>query len=155
MPTKAGVVFGATVSYTVGPDFASLGPNSVATMTKHDSGVFSVFDLTGEPPSVERRLDPRLMVDLQVTGEFRGSREPYRVVDISRTGALVERDQLEAPPSLHTMVFDVGAGEPLRLLARTIWTAPHHHAVRFVGQDDLDRLDLAERIDELIAHHAA
>ncbi len=124
-------------------------------MTQHKSGTFSIFDLTGEPPSVERRVDPRLVVDLPVIAEFGGIQQRYRVLDVSRTGALVERDQPEPPPALHTLVINAGAVEPLRLLARTVWTAPRHHAVRFVAQDDLDRLDLAERIDQLIAHHAA
>jgi hypothetical protein len=36
-----------------------------------------------------------------------------------------------------------------------VWTNRHQHAVRFVAQDDLDKLELAEAIDRLVKIHAA
>ncbi|MBW2459336.1 MAG: PilZ domain-containing protein [Deltaproteobacteria bacterium] len=125
-------------------------------MTKHRSGVFFVAELTGEQQAgLERRLEPRLSVKIPVTAEFHGAQRQYRVLDVSRTGALLERDEDEAPPSLHTLVIGALGRQPLRVLARTVWVAPRHHAVRFVAQDDIDRLELAERLDKLIAFYAA
>jgi len=125
-------------------------------MVRHRSGVFPVAELLAEPsPGAERREEPRLAVKIPVTAEFHGSRRHYRVLDISRSGALVERDEDAPPPSLHTIVIGAVGRQPVRVLARVVWASPRHHAVRFVAQDDLDRIELAERIDKLLGCYAA
>jgi hypothetical protein len=103
----------------------------------------------------ERRVDARLDMALIVKAEYRGVEKRYRLLDVSRGGARFERLGAAQPPSLHTLVLDIGEAEPLRLLVRTVWCDDNRHAVRFVAQDDVDRLELAEHIDRWLAHLAA
>jgi PilZ domain len=138
-------------------------------MSTRKSGVFMVnelvggVDLPGGPR--ERRADPRVVVAPprglcrayapRVTAVHSGVVQHHRLLDVSRSGALLERYDERPPPSLHRLEIDVGAAEPVRVLARTVWVGPRHHAVRFVAQDDLDRLELAEAVDHLLAVYAA
>jgi hypothetical protein len=105
--------------------------------------------------SSERRADPRVQVDIPVVALFKGEARKFRLVDVSRGGALIERADEPAPSAMHTIVLNLGHGRLKRVLARTVWTRLHHHAIRFVAQDDFDRLDLAEAIDEIVSRHAA
>jgi hypothetical protein len=122
---------------------------------KRNSGVFTVRKLAGEIRSAERRADPRVVVDARVTAIHGTHVRRYRLTDVSRSGALVERGPAPPPPALHRLEIEIGEGEPLRVLARTVWVGPRHHAVRFLAQDDIDRLELAEVIDRLVRHCAA
>jgi hypothetical protein len=117
--------------------------------------VFSTPYLTGDARGAEQRSSPRVELPLPCRGSFRNQSYRYRLVDISQTGALVERLEGPSPPSLHSFEIDTGDDVPLKLLARTVWTNRHQHAVRFVAQDDLDKLELAEAIDRLVKIHAA
>lgn len=133
-------------------------------MSRRSSGIFAVKELVakgssrspGSSPESssggadERRVDPRVIIDAKVTAIFRGGQRHYRLLDVSRSGALFERSDDVEPPATHTLVIDVGDGNPLRLLAQTVWTGPRHHAVVFLAQDDVDRIELAESIDRLV-----
>ena len=55
---------------------------------------------------------------------------------------------------MHTIAMHLGSGEPLRLLARTVWSSTDRHAVAFVALDDVDRLAIAEHIDQFLARVA-
>ncbi len=106
------------------------------------------------PPSTtgsDRRRDVRVALDLPVATIVRGRTKPFRLVDLSCTGAQIERGPDSLPPPLvHTIELDLGGDYPLRLLVRTVWTDDKRHAVAFLALDDVDRLTMAEVIDHLL-----
>jgi hypothetical protein len=98
----------------------------------------------------DRRRDIRVVLDVPMGAVVRGRERPFRLIDLSCTGAQIERDHDALPPPLvHTLELDLGGAYPLRLLARTVWTDAHRHAVAFLALDDVDRLTIAEVIDHL------
>jgi len=99
----------------------------------------------------ERRADARVPLKAQVEVCYAGRRYPGWLRDISAGGALVVRGTAPRPPKLHRVEIPMGGREPLRLLARVVRSFGTYHAVRFVGLDPVDRLELAEVVDELRA----
>jgi hypothetical protein len=101
----------------------------------------------------------RVPIDVPVLAIVRGHERPFRLVDLSCTGALIERGRDALPPPLvHTLELDLGGDYPLRLLVRTVWTDEQRHAVAFLALDHVDRLTMAEVIDHFLqrrAKHAA
>jgi len=55
---------------------------------------------------------------------------------------------------MHTIALHLGEAEPLQLLARTVWSSADRHALAFVALDDVDRLAIAEHIDQLLSRVA-
>ena len=102
---------------------------------------------------VERRADARVPSRAQVAVRYRGGAYPGWLRDISTGGALVVRGAAPRPPKLHRLEITIGDREPTQLLARVVRSFGTYHAVRFVGLDDIDRLELAELVDAL--HTAA
>jgi len=94
-----------------------------------------------------RRFGARLRTDLAVTTYHRGEARACRAVDLSPTGALIQRRSTTDPPLLHDLELDLSHREPLRTLARTVWSKDNLMGVRFVGLSDVDRLDIAEELD--------
>ena len=98
----------------------------------------------------DRRRDVRVALDVPLGAVMRGHHRPFRLVDLSVTGAQIERSPNALPPPIHhTIELDLGGDYPLRLLVRTVWTDAHRHAVVFLAMDDMDRLTIAEVIDYL------
>ena len=94
-----------------------------------------------------RRFGARLRTDLAVTTYHRGEARPCRVLDLSPTGALIQRRRTSDPPLLQDLELDLTHREPLRTLARTVWSEDDLMGVSFVGLSDVDRLDIAEELD--------
>lgn len=103
----------------------------------------------------ERRRDRRVPLEVPVEAVVRGRERSFRLVDLSCTGAQIERDADALPPPLvHTLELDLGGDYPLRMLVRTVWTDARRHAVAFLALDDMDRLTMAELIDHLLLRQA-
>ena len=49
--------------------------------------------------------------------------------------------------------LDVGAGRPIRLRGRPIWSKDRLQAIRFVSMNDADRLTLAEQLHHVRQGH--
>lgn len=104
----------------------------------------------------DRRRDRRVPLDVPVAAVVRGHTRPFRLVDLSCTGAQIERGPDSLPPPLmHTLELDLGGDYPLRLLVRTVWTDHERHAVAFLALDEVDRLTMAEVIDHLLQRRPA
>ena len=101
--------------------------------------------------NVDRRASSRARTNLPMTAYVDGIPRSYRAIDVSCSGALVERSALRSPPTIHHIELDLGGEKPLKMVARTVWTEGMHHAVRFIGMADADRLEIAELLDRL--HH--
>ena len=101
----------------------------------------------------ERRSEPRLRASTAAIAIFDGQPHRFRLRDISLGGALLERGEAAAPPAVHTMIVRAG-NKWLKLLARTAWSAPGFHGVRFMAQTEVERLELGEIIDRLCAHES-
>ena len=99
----------------------------------------------------ERRADARVPIQAQVAVRYGDRSYPGWLRDISSGGALVVRGAAPRPPKLHRLEIHTGRPEPLRLLVRVVRSFGTYHAVRFVGLDSLDRLELAEVVDQLRA----
>ena len=99
----------------------------------------------------ERRREMRVRLEVPITAKVRGRKHPFRLLDLSCTGAQIERGPDSLPPPLvHTLELDLGGDFPLRLLARTVWTTTRRHAVVFLAMDDMDRVTMGEVIDHLL-----
>lgn len=99
--------------------------------------------------TTERRADPRVPVQGEVTVRYGGRAYPGWLRDISSSGALVVRGAAPRPAKLHRIEIPVGDDERLCLLARTVRSFGTYHAVQFVALDAMDRLELAEAVDRL------
>ena len=115
-------------------------------MRLQESGIFPKNSLS--TPG-ERRGSARTPVSCLVSAVFGGRRHIYRLADISRSGARLERDSVLRPKRVHRMEIHCGDAEPLQLLVQVVRSTKHSHAVRFLALDDMDRLELAEVIDAL------
>lgn len=78
-----------------------------------------------------------------------GISEQCGLTDLSCGGALIERSGGPPPRSPHLMQIRAPGFAPLQLHARVVRRDGNLHAVRFVNMGQLDRLELAERIDVL------
>lgn len=99
--------------------------------------------------AAERRADARVPIQAEVAVRFGCRTYPAWLRDISAGGALVVRGAAPRPPRLHRLEIPTGRAEPLRLLVRVVRSFGTYHAVRFVGLDPHDRLELAEVVDQL------
>ncbi len=98
---------------------------------------------------IERRGGLRVPADVPARVYFDGCPIPYRVVELSTTGARLYRRGSEAPPMVCTVELELDRQAPLRMRARTVWSDGAMCGLRFVDGADVDRLEIAERIDEL------
>jgi hypothetical protein len=96
--------------------------------------------------SMERRLALRSPTDVPLTAYRDGIAFSCRAIDLSCGGALVYDPSRRRPPLVQRLELAIGERE-IRTLARTIWCAGKLRAVRFIGLDEVDRLDIAEHID--------
>lgn len=103
----------------------------------------------GSKAGAERRADARVPIQAQVAVRYGSRSYPGWLRDISAGGALVVRGAAPRPPKLHRLEIPTGRPEPLRLLVRVVRSFGTYHAVRFVGLDAHDRLELAEAVDQL------
>lgn len=100
---------------------------------------------------MERRGGVRALIDAPLSAFVDGFRHPCRAVDVSPTGLLYERSRslgLREPYELNAYELRLG-GQRIRMRARTVWTRDRLCAVRFVVMNDVDRLAIAEHIDDL------
>jgi hypothetical protein len=101
----------------------------------------------------ERRGELRVRTHALVICIFENQPHRFRLRDISLGGALLERGEASEPPPTHTMIVKSGH-KWIKLLARVAWSAPGFHAVRFVAQTEVERLELGEIIDGLASPQA-
>ena len=101
---------------------------------------------------MRRRTTVRAQTDLVVEVLTDGVMFPCRAVDISTDGAVIEchpRFLERAPRLLHWLRIHVpGQAEAVVVLARPAWRVGRSQAFRFVKVDELDRLTLAETMDQ-------
>jgi hypothetical protein len=101
--------------------------------------------------SMERRIGSRAQVDFPVRAFVDGFRHACRAVDISPTGMVVQRTKSLAArgaPMQAAMQLDLGHRK-IGMRVRTVWHDGPLQAVRFVVMNDVDRLEIAERMDEI------
>lgn len=99
---------------------------------------------------MERRVGQRVRTDLQATSYRDGRARPCYALDLSTDGALLRHDG-QRPPLVQRLEIHLGAPVgSVPVLARTVWTSGPLSGVRFVGLSDVDRLELAERLDRQI-----
>ncbi len=101
------------------------------------------------PNVLERRAGLRVAADLPARVFFDGHPLAYRVIELSCTGARLCRSGGDPLPMVCNVEVALDEAAPLRLKARTVWTHGSLAGVRFIDGCDADRLDIAERIDEL------
>lgn len=99
----------------------------------------------------ERRFDLRIPMDIAVRALIKGARANYRLVDLSCSGARIERQGGAMPPAIHTMQLHVGRRRPLRMLASVVREVQGMYAVRFLALGDVERLEVAELIDHFLS----
>jgi len=99
----------------------------------------------------ERRRDPRIPIDKVVVSFKGGTPKRYRIVDLSLGGVRLEHGKSPVPEDVHTLELEFGGDRTLRVLAKTVWRDDEQHAVSFLALNDVDRLLIAELIDELRA----
>ena len=97
---------------------------------------------------MDRRMGgARVRTDCPITAYCGGAPQGFRAVDLSCSGALVQRRTAGMmPPAVHALELDVGRRR-LRTLARTVWVNRQQHGVRFIDMSDADRLEIAEHVD--------
>ena len=100
---------------------------------------------------MERRIGSRAQVDLPVGAYVDGWWHPCRAVDLSARGMVVQRTKSLSGRSisqLNELALELG-GRIIGVLARTVWHDGRMLAVRFVDMSDVDRLEIAEHLDEI------
>jgi hypothetical protein len=97
--------------------------------------------------SMERRRFARVRADIPMVAYQNGFTERLRAVDLSAGGALVHRAGQSPPPIMQRIELRLETGRRVRGLARTIWSRRGYFAIRFVGFEDADRLEIAEQVD--------
>lgn len=100
---------------------------------------------------MERRGGNRALADVPVSAFVDGYPHQCWAIDVSPTGMLYQRSRaLAAREPYELNAFELRLGtQPIRMRARTVWIKDRLCAVRFVVMDDVDRLTIAEHIDEL------
>ncbi len=101
------------------------------------------------PTQMERRAGLRVDADLAARVFFDGRPVDYRIIELSCTGARLCRTGGESLPTVCNVEVLLDEASPMRLKARTIWTHGSLAGIRFVEGSDADKLEIAERIDEL------
>jgi hypothetical protein len=99
---------------------------------------------------LERRAGFRVIADLAARIHRDGHATSYRVIELSCTGARLCRTGGAELPMVCTIELDLDETAPLRMMARTVWSEGALSGIRFVDACDADRLEIAERIDELV-----
>ena len=104
---------------------------------------------------MERRIGSRAQVDFPVSAFVDGFRHSCRAIDISPTGMLVQRTRSLAERGVSQLAaLELCLGpRAMRMRARTVWSRGRLHAVRFVVMEDVDRLSIAEHLDEVARRH--
>jgi len=105
---------------------------------------------------MERRNGSRAQVDLPVGAYVDGWWHACRAVDLSPRGMVVQRTKSLAArvvPQLNALSLDLG-GKQIGVHARTVWHEGRLQAVRFVAMNDVDRLDIAEHLDDVARSRA-
>ena len=97
--------------------------------------------------SMDRRQFSRVATDVPLIARCGARARRARAVDLSSQGALI-RGGFRDRPLLQRLAIEVGG--TVHTLARTVWADDEFQAVRFVGLDDVDRLDIAEHLDDLV-----
>ena len=106
---------------------------------------------------VERRMSARVQVDCPSWAFVEGQRHPCRALDLSTSGMVVAASRTLAGrgmPDLGAFEIVLSAGRKVRARTRTIWRDGRICAVRFVVINDVDRLVIAEHVDDLAARGA-
>jgi hypothetical protein len=98
---------------------------------------------------MERRAGLRVAADLDARVQFDGHPVDCRVIELSCTGARLWRSTVDDLPMVCAIEVELDEEQPLRLLARTVWHEGALAGIRFIAGGDADRLEIAERIDEL------
>jgi len=101
---------------------------------------------------MDRRIGSRAQVDFPVGAFVDGFRHDCRAVDLSPTGMVLMRGRslrLRPVPWLNELEL-LWDSQRIDVCARTVWTKGHLHAVRFVIMQDVDRLEIAERLDDML-----
>ncbi len=96
----------------------------------------------------DRREDVRVDVGCRMRVFRDGRSRTVRLRNMSCRGALAEYGQPSSPAMLHRAALDTGTGRTIYLLARTVWVDGEHQGLRFMGLRDVDRLAIAEFIDQ-------
>ena len=99
---------------------------------------------------IDRRGGARVAIDSPSTTYRHGIAHPIRALDLSCSGALLSWDRDREPAMIQRLELQLG-DRVLVTLARTIWTHADTMAVRFIGLDDVDRLDIAEYLDRTLS----
>ncbi|MEZ4439135.1 MAG: PilZ domain-containing protein [Polyangiaceae bacterium] len=97
----------------------------------------------------------RLNSDVALTSYRDGYAHNCRAIDLSASGALLRRSSRRRPPMVQRIDIHLGKSEPIRAMARTVWAEDDLQAIRFVGLSDVDRLEIAEFIDDLERRRSA
>jgi hypothetical protein len=101
---------------------------------------------------MDRRTTVRAQVDLPLSVHVDGFWHPCRALDLSTSGLVAELSprlgarELVGLPALE---LRLGEGRPVRARARPVWARGRLTAVRFVLIHDVDRLTIAEHMDQL------
>src|SRR5262245_51197650 len=101
---------------------------------------------------MERRISSRAHVDLPVSALVDGFQHACRAVDISASGMVLERTRSLSERTAHelnALELRLPRGRAIPMHARTVWSRGRMQAVRFVVIHDVDRLDIAEHLDEV------
>ena len=102
---------------------------------------------------MERRTNLRGRLEFPVMEREGGFSYWCTALDVSPTGIRIDRGgevlarDRQSLVQLELHLPDLG--EPLRVLATTVWSNGTLQGLRFVGLDDADRLTLAEQLDLL------
>jgi uncharacterized protein (TIGR02266 family) len=116
---------------------------------------------TSEVPASDRRLAPRVLVDLEVDYALEDNYLFAYITDISATGIFVRTTTPEPPGTHLNLRFRAdGAAEPIEVEGEVIWINPFQPSrpdnihpgmgIRFVGLDD----ELRDRLLELVRRFA-
>jgi hypothetical protein len=104
---------------------------------------------------MERRVGSRTRTDFKVVAKNGAFRSNCRGVEVSPTGIVLDRGRLVSQRDGGVLVdLELVLPErhqPLRALARPVWSYGTQQAFRFVRMSDVDRLNLAEHLD-VLAH---
>ena len=98
----------------------------------------------------DRRTEHRVRCDCPVTIVVDGSKRRGRIVDLSCGGARIgyENSRMKPPRGPHRLCIEAGDLEPVEVVAMPTWHARFSYGVRFLLTDEMERLAVAELIDQ-------
>jgi PilZ domain len=100
----------------------------------------------------DRRTDPRFHVRIPVLVQAEGTKRMRRTVDISCGGARIAYDPTSrCRPPLGPVRLEFrspSGGDPVEIVGLTMWRSPDSYGVKFIVADELERLAVAELIDQ-------